>query len=453
MDGDSEGDLLIDGLGNHSLRAVVSGVSFDHVAPNPVPLSGDSNGSALTLGVWSEESPAGVFDLNSTSSFTFEGWIMIGGDTSPIQIANASNWQLDIKAGEDANSPGSMRIRLGDDTDPIDVLAREIELHSPDPHHFAVVWNHKGTEPNSGMLKLFFDAKEVAAQSIPHTQIPTLSPTSFQIGEASNSKRVALDEVRFSKVALPVQDFLTGPIDPVILFQTGFEKPGKTATRNGNTLGEMILFGAKGMTLEGLEGRQRLIVKENWGRADVFTTESINMEEIGKRSYRFTWVAGSTGSKDSPSVNKTTRGQHLTLRHGKGLLTQLGDGTARTYVDFKGISLQFINSKFQLVADTANDDGASIVLASGTFVSSNKSFHNGFTATLGVDGVGWILKIDGIEFEEGKSPKWEGSWKDKGLSPVDLFTSKMHLGAGCTSAKDHSKISLLGLSAELVPIR
>ncbi len=453
MDRDSEGDLLIDQLDKHSLRASSPGSAFEKVAPDPVPLSGDPNGSALTLGVWSEETPTGVFDLHSTSSFTFEGWIMIGGDTSPIRIATASNWQLDIKAGENADSSGSMRMRLGDDPAPIDVLAREIELHSPDPHHFAVVWAHEGPEPGSGMLRLFFDTKEVAAQSIPHRQVPTPSPTPFHIGEASNSKRVALDEVRLSRDSLNVQDFLTGPIDPVILFKTAFEKPGATATKDGGTLGGMTLFGKKGMTLEGLEGRLRLIVKENWGRADVFTTDSINMGGVGKGSYRIVWEAGSTGSKGSPSANKPTRGQHLTLREGKGMVRQLGDDTARTYVDFKGVSLQFIEERFQLVADTGNSDGASVILTSGTFSANHKSFHNGFTATLGIDGIGWILEIDGIKFVEGKSPEWQGTWKDKRISPVDLFTSEMHVGAGCSSARDQSKISLLGLSAEIVPIR
>lgn len=453
MNRDSEGGSLIDGSGGHSLHAANPGRAIDGVAPDPVPLTGDSNDSALTLGVWSEKSPTGDFDLSSDSSFSLEGWIMIGGDTAPIRIASASNWQLDIKAGENAKSPGSMRLRLGDEPDPIDVLAREIELHSPEPHHFAVVWRHEGTEPGSGMLKLYYDSMEVASQSIPHSKIPASTPTSFQIGDESNPERVALDEVRFSKTAIDVSDFLTGPVEPVAIFQTKFEKAGETINQNGDTLGVMTLFGEKGMTLEALEGRQRFIVKEDWGRADIFSTEPIDMKEIGRKSYLIKWSIGPIGSRDSPSKNQFTRGQHLTLRDGKGLIKQLGDGTPRTFVDFRGISLQFKEEEFKLVADTGNEDGAAVVLTGGTFLATNESFHDGFTAILGVDGAGWTLKIDGIDFRNGKKPAREGTWSEKKLSAGNLFTADMHIGGGCSAAKNHSKFSLKSLSAEIAPIR
>jgi hypothetical protein len=378
---------------------------------------------------------------------------MVGGDTTPILLASSSNWRLDIKAGRNANSPGSIRFRLGDEPDSIDVLARKIQLHSLDSHHFAVAWNHKGTNPGSGTLKLFYDSRKVASLSIPHSKIAKTSPKPFQIGEASNSKRVALDELRFSKGALHVQGLLTGHIKPGTLYQTKFKKTGPTATKNGETLGEMTLFGNKGMVLKGLAGRQKLIVNQTSGRADIFTTKPISVAEITKKSYRFAWKIGATGIPSSPKINKPTHGHHLTLRDGQGLISQLGDGTLGSYVDFKGVSLQFINNTFKLLADTGSADQASILLTSGIYSATSKNFHSGFTATLEVDGNGWNLKIDQLDFDNGKQPAWKGSWSEKDLSPADLFTGNMHLGAGCTAAKDQAKISLHTLSAELVQIR
>ncbi|MFT5471273.1 MAG: diadenosine tetraphosphatase ApaH/serine/threonine PP2A family protein phosphatase, partial [Verrucomicrobiales bacterium] len=202
--------VLADSGGVHPLKMLSPGRVIGNLAPDPIRLTDEANTSALTLGVWAEPEASGVFDLTADASFTFEGWLMNGGEQKPVTIAESGNWRVDVRAGADSESPGSMRFRLSGEGEPIDVMTTEIELYSPAPHHFAVVWNHADAGPEMGAPQLFYDGENVANGPIPHSRIGAPETKPFQLGSTSNPQRVALDEVRFSRVALSSARFLAG---------------------------------------------------------------------------------------------------------------------------------------------------------------------------------------------------------------------------------------------------
>lgn len=215
MGEDSAGDLLPDLVGAHPLKVITPGRAIKNLAPEFVPQNGASNAAALTLGLWVEENPMGAFALSPKKSFTFEGWLMADMTRGAIQIggtqsqADGPGWRIEAKAGGNIESPGSLRFIYHGDGDPISVIAKGIDLYKPEPHHFAVIWDHKGGGAGNGKVEVYYDGTRVIEGKIPHARILVASADEvFHIGAKGNPARVAIDEIRVSAGALKPKQLL-----------------------------------------------------------------------------------------------------------------------------------------------------------------------------------------------------------------------------------------------------
>ncbi len=105
MSEEADAARLEDEMEKHPLDQRNPGRKLEPLAPNPIPLSGEPNTSARALGVWSEPTASGAFDLSPESSLTVEGWMMTFREKKPIFICgtqsdpDGSGWRLDLKAG------------------------------------------------------------------------------------------------------------------------------------------------------------------------------------------------------------------------------------------------------------------------------------------------------------------------------------------------------------------
>lgn len=232
MNSESIEGALLTREGGVELRQTFPPKPFDKIAPDPLPQTGQSNASSLARGGWEEKDSSGEFALTADHSFTFEGWAMISPQQPPVFIGGTSNtdrpgWRLDIKSAKGAEDMGSIRFQYSNGTDTITAQNNEITLREPTPHHFATIWHHDGVSADVGKLEVYFDGGLMSETELPHTQIATADPSLFQLSSPTNPERFALDEIRFTKGRLRVNEFLLNPPGPNpggVVTQSGFKR-------------------------------------------------------------------------------------------------------------------------------------------------------------------------------------------------------------------------------------
>lgn len=256
---ESDQSDLVDSIGSQTLRRLGQSRSIAALAPDPVPLTGERNLAAMTLGAWSEPTPSGEFQLSAERSFTFEGWIMTDREQKPIfvggtQSGSGVGWRVDVRAATAPNAKGSIRFQYSNGTDSISAMSKEIELFEPKPHHFAAVWDHANGGDSEGALQLIYDGKPVAEEPLLHSAISADPPKPFQLGATANPAKVGADEVRFTVGVLGVDELLNSgasapaAADPAaadlatLSIRNGsFERPAVSSVRKGIPGGWSVL--------------------------------------------------------------------------------------------------------------------------------------------------------------------------------------------------------------------
>lgn len=215
MDPDSAGGPLIDTTGTHVLPAEVPGKQIDGLAPARLPGRGTPNKAALQLGVWTEENLSGAFELLPEESFTLEGWVLTDAPRRPIFLAGTRSgdaadkqgWHLDIRPPGGQIRFGQMGFYYDNGPGAVQAVSEDLKISDLKPHHFAVVWDHDASA-GDGEMRLYVEGELAASCRVPRSGIAASQANPFRIGSPDNPARLALDEVRFSRVALGPHQFL-----------------------------------------------------------------------------------------------------------------------------------------------------------------------------------------------------------------------------------------------------
>lgn len=216
MDEEAETGPLIDSAGRVEFVMIEKGRAISAIAPNPVPLNQAENENALFNGVWEEEKASGLFALSSDRSFTFEGWL---ATTKPVDRGlfllgtrtgegeDKRGWRIDLLPPARGARESQMSFFYDSGDKKIQALAEAVTIDDSKPHHFAAVWDHQSGNGN-GSMKLFLDGTEVASETVPLSTIPGEQVNAMRIGAKTNARILALDELRFTRKALPTHEFL-----------------------------------------------------------------------------------------------------------------------------------------------------------------------------------------------------------------------------------------------------
>ena len=216
MDKDAEKGPLIDEAGLVKLVSVANGRSISAIAPDPVPLNQIENKSALFNGIWKEAEVNDIFVLSSKHSFTFEGWFatkptrgerifLLGTRTGEGQ--DKRGWRIDLLPPGRGQSEGQMSFFYDSGDKRIQALAEAVTVADSKPHHFAAIWDHNSSRED-GEMKLYLDGIKVASATVPLSGIPGEQINPLRIGAKENPKLLALDELRFTRLALKPRQFL-----------------------------------------------------------------------------------------------------------------------------------------------------------------------------------------------------------------------------------------------------
>jgi predicted phosphodiesterase len=216
MDEVSEGAPLIDDAGRIKLLPEQDGKAIRSIAPDPVPLNQQENKSALQVGVWKESEPDEHFGLSAEHSFTFEGWFVSGKLRRPVFLLGTRTgdseenhgWHLDLRPPARGKKEQQMAFFYDSGKARTQALAEEVEVADLKPHHFAVVWKHDASS-ESGEMLLYLDGIQVATEALPRAGIFGKQVNPFRIGAKGNPRRLALDELKFTRKALEPHEFLT----------------------------------------------------------------------------------------------------------------------------------------------------------------------------------------------------------------------------------------------------
>lgn len=216
MDKDAEKAPLFDEAGLVKLISIAKGKSISPIAPDPVPLNQIENKSALLDGIWKEEKVNGIFALSSEHSFTIEGWFA----TKPIrgkgifllgtrtgEGEDKRGWRLDLLPPGRGQSEGQMSFFYDSGDKRIQALAEAVTVADSKPHHFAAIWDHDSSG-GDGEMKLYLDGIEVASATVPLSDIPGEQINPLRIGAKANQKNIGLDELRYTRRALALRQFL-----------------------------------------------------------------------------------------------------------------------------------------------------------------------------------------------------------------------------------------------------
>jgi predicted phosphodiesterase len=215
MDKDAEKGPLIDKDGLVKLVAVKNGGAISAIAPDPVSLNQIENKSALLNGIWREEKVNGIFALSSKHSFTFEGWFATKPIRHPIFLLGTRTgdgkdnrgWHIDLRPPMRGRRKGRMSFFYDTGDKKIQALAEAVTVADSKPHHFAAIWDHNSSR-GDGEMKLYLDGIEVAAATVPLSEIPGEQVNPLRIGAEANPKLLALDELRFTRRTLKPHQFL-----------------------------------------------------------------------------------------------------------------------------------------------------------------------------------------------------------------------------------------------------
>jgi len=216
MDAISEGGPLLDDAGRIKLLPKQDGKAIRAIAPDPVPLNQEENKSALQVGVWQESEPAEHFGLSAGHSFTFEGWFISEKLRRPVFLLGTrtgeaeqnQGWHLDLRPPARGKKEQQMAFFYDSGKTRTQALAEAVEVADLKPHHFAVVWKHDASS-ESGEMSLYLDGIQVATEALPHAGIFGEQVNPFRIGAKGNPRRLALDELKFTRKALEPHEFLT----------------------------------------------------------------------------------------------------------------------------------------------------------------------------------------------------------------------------------------------------
>ncbi|MFT7302136.1 MAG: hypothetical protein ACI8UZ_000973, partial [Akkermansiaceae bacterium] len=214
MDEGGEGKSLFDESREVELLPIANGRAIGAIAPDPVPLTQKENKSALQVGIWQEANAGAVFGLTADQSFTFEGWFLTGKFRRPIFLLGTrtgdedkTGWHLDLRPPSGREKKGQMSFYYDSGGNQVFALAEAVIVADLKPHHFAVIWDHDVSR-EGGEMRLYLDGAEVAMTPLRHSDISGKQINPFRIGAKGNPKRLALDELRFSRRALAPQEFL-----------------------------------------------------------------------------------------------------------------------------------------------------------------------------------------------------------------------------------------------------
>ena len=206
---------LVDTSGQIELLPLQPGKGMPGIAPDPVPLNQVANDSALILGIWQEEKVAGIFALNTESSYTFEGWFIADKLRRPIFLLGTRTgegednrgWHIDLRPPARGKKEEQMAFFYDSGTHRVQALAEAVKVADKKPHHFAIIWNHEVSN-DVGEMALYLDGTKVAAASVAHSNIPGEQINPLRIGSRGNKTPIALDELRFTRKALQPHEFL-----------------------------------------------------------------------------------------------------------------------------------------------------------------------------------------------------------------------------------------------------
>ncbi|MBT8044390.1 MAG: PEP-CTERM sorting domain-containing protein [Verrucomicrobiae bacterium] len=209
-------------LASPSTKFSASGVN---VAPNPVPnpdaLTTGGSGSIFINSGTAASVSSGDFEMTSSSSFTFEGWVQIqtGGGGVIAGDRHQSNgydgWYLVASANKlqfYANTGGAVGNSVTSTADIVTATTATDGFH-----HFAAVWDHDTGAGNVGTMSLYIDG--VLQGTVDHDVVDYNSNTFGLAGRDAGTSGSALvdglltagsrlDELRFSDQALAPSQFL-----------------------------------------------------------------------------------------------------------------------------------------------------------------------------------------------------------------------------------------------------
>lgn len=193
--------------------------------PNPDPITTGASGSIYFNS--GSEAPhtlsASVFQMTSTKSFTFEGWIQAQSGSSGFIASDRHSgnsyrgWFLELK------SSGGIQFYSNSGGTANDITSASIA--DGGNHHFAAVWNHA-----DGVMSLYIDGG--SAGSVSHS-VGSYTPFGFSIGGRDGTTPgsgfvdnlltagTRLDEMRFSDAALAPTQFLNAIPEPASLVLMG----------------------------------------------------------------------------------------------------------------------------------------------------------------------------------------------------------------------------------------
>ena len=215
MDKENAETALVDDSGQIALLPVRSGKGTRAIAPNPVPLNQAKNDSALVLGIWQEEKVNEIFALNHKTAFTFEGWFIAEKLRRPVFLLGTRTgegednrgWHIDLRPPPNGSRNDQMAFYYDSGTKGVQALAKSVVVADRKPHHFAIIWNPEASL-DEGEMKLYLDGAEVASATIAHSDIPGEQINPLRLGAPGNNTALALDELRFTRKALPSHEFL-----------------------------------------------------------------------------------------------------------------------------------------------------------------------------------------------------------------------------------------------------
>lgn len=199
----------------HPLEELSAGTGINALGPSRLSASGLDNDGALQLGVWSEASPSGEFGLRRDRSFTFEAWVLCDRVKRPVFLAGTRSgeangqqgWHIDLRPPSGSILRGQMSFFWDSGPKIVQALSEDVTLTDLRPHHVAAVWDHD-VAPDVGEMRLYLDGVEVAATKVHHSLIEGGQANPFRIGAEGNPERLAMDEVRFSRIARLPSQFL-----------------------------------------------------------------------------------------------------------------------------------------------------------------------------------------------------------------------------------------------------
>jgi len=212
---ESPQDVLRDSKSRHPLDEVAPGAGFKPLGPARLPVVEADNEGGMQLGVWAEPEPSGDFALLADRSFTLEAWILSGQVKRPVFLAGTrtgeangqQGWHIDLRPPGGAVRSGQMSFFWDSGPEITQALSGDLKVTDLEPHHIAAVWQHDFSQ-GMGEMRLYVDGGKVASATVPHSQISGTQANPFRIGAVENPRRLAMDEVRFSRVALDPLEFL-----------------------------------------------------------------------------------------------------------------------------------------------------------------------------------------------------------------------------------------------------